>query len=175
MRNGTIGNYSDDRAFSELFSASIKRIVGPLLLEKSTFEMDTKHATDFLVFIARDMRIAARVRRRDKFYYPDQFTMRFYRENQVETEYHKILKGWADWMFYGWEDSFQNNGAVDRWMVVDLDSFRYHWSLRSSTRDPCIRFGIKSNRNDNERTSFIWFDITTFRSSPPLLVAKSWS
>ena len=49
--------------WSDIFLPQIKKIVGPLLLEPASFELDASEATDLVVLKARDMRIGCRVRR----------------------------------------------------------------------------------------------------------------
>jgi hypothetical protein len=58
--------YRRDRAWSDAFIPAIKKIVGPYLLEPSSFEIDAQQATDLIVLLARDLRIAARVRLPDE-------------------------------------------------------------------------------------------------------------
>lgn len=156
--------YSKDRAWSDRYIPAIKRIVGPLLLDETSFAIDTKQASDLMVFTARDMRIAARVRRPGfAERYPFEFTIRARRDNGVETELSKIVNGWADWMFYGHAG---DDGRIVRWWVIDLDAFRASLiRARGSI--------IMGNKDNGDGTYFKWFDLRSFPSHPSITVAGS--
>lgn len=160
-----MANYSSDRRWSDRFIPSIKYIVGPYLLVESDFEVDAHQAADLVVMRARDMMIAARVRRpgyADR--YPFEFTIRAMRDNGVKTELSKITEGWGDWLFYG--HAANDTGAISRWYLVDLHAWRAHM-IRNRN---CIKRGIKPN---GDGTHFAWFDLRSFPSYPPILVASS--
>jgi hypothetical protein len=152
-------SYEHDRAWSDRFIAEIRAIVGPYLLVPSPLEVDRKQAADLIVLRARDMTVAARVRRPGYFErYPTQFTIRSRRTNGAKTELAKLLEGWGDWMFYGHADDSEE--AIGYWMLIDLDAWRrdllmssYHrgWKERCETRT-----------NGDGSTEFVAFDATTF-------------
>lgn len=141
--------YEVDRRWSDAFIPAIKKIVGPLLLEESSFEVDTKQAADLVILNARDKTIAARVRRTgyaDR--YPYEFTIRAKRDTGAKTELEKIVDGFGDWMFYGHAD--KNGVDVSRWMVIDL----------SGLRAALIRQKAPYQKQSNgDGTHFIAFDI----------------
>ena len=94
-------SYASDREWSERFIPSIKKLVGPLLLEAAPLDLDRNEATDLMVFCARDMRIGARVRSHKHFEnHSNDFTIRCARDSGAKTELAKIVDGWGDWMFY---------------------------------------------------------------------------
>jgi hypothetical protein len=160
-------DYSKDRAWSDQFIPHMKRIIGPHLLVESSFEVDTKRASDLVLMQAASLMIACRVRRpgyAEK--YGNQFTMRFRRESGVETEYSKIVKGWGDWLFYGHAST--TPGVIDRWMLIDLRHFRAQLINEQSRQ--AIRSGVTPN---GDGTYFRWFDVSSFAPDPPLLVASS--
>ena len=152
--------YQSDRSWSDQFLPVFQRIVGPRLLEPSAFEIDTKEAAD-LVLIARDLRIACRVRKPGyASRYPWDFTVRAQRDNGQATELSKIADGWGDWLAYAHAtDGFPPDFA--RWMIVDLHVFR---SL--------LEGGLRGRRFDNhDGTHGEAFDV---RSLPEeLIVAAS--
>lgn len=159
-----MGCYREDRQWSDQFIPVIKRLVGPHLLEPASFELDATEATDLLVFTARDMRIAARVRREGYAErYPWEFTIRSRRDSGAETEMSKIINGWGDWLFYG----HAAGSNIARWMIVDLHVFRAALIRRQKG---CPQFGDKAN---GDGTFFTWFNALTFPSSPPILIAAS--
>lgn len=152
------GNYAEDREWSDSLIPTIKQIVGPLLLEESSFDVDTKQATDLILMRARDMMIAARVRRfgyAER--YPWEFTIRSHRDNGTKTELQKIVEGFGDWMFYGHAGIMP--GEIDRWFVIDLAKFRAGLIRNPSTDGRGIWWGEKSN---NDGTHFCWFDVQKF-------------
>ncbi len=160
-------SYSTDRGWSDLMCDHIRQIVGPHLLRPTPFVLDTKFAADFYVFTAKDMTIAARVRRpgyADR--YPFEFTLRSCRDNGVKTELAKIIDGWGDWLFYGHATS---DDRICGWWLIDLASFRAG-IIRHVRGEHKIRFTKKSN---GDGTHFIAYDVRTFAPEPPLLIARS--
>lgn len=158
--------YDIDRQWSDKYIQPMKQIIGPLLLEPSPFDVDTKQATDLIVLRARDHMIAARVRRAgyaDS--YPYDFTIRSARDSGAKTELEKIVNGFADWMFYGHAEKDSN--GFSRWMVINLHSFRA--ALIRHQHHP-IKYKEKSN---GDGTHFIAFDVRSFPAHPPILVAES--
>jgi hypothetical protein len=160
--------YSQDRAWSDKYIPHMKQIIGPHLLVESSFEVDTKRASDLVLMQAAALMIACRVRRpgyADR--YPNQFTLRFRRDSGVDTEYSKVVNGWGDWMFYGHAHPTLA-GRVDRWMLINLRHFRAQL-INDSTRRT-IKNGVTPN---GDGTYFRWFDASSFARDPPLLVASS--
>lgn len=159
--------YQIDRSWSDQMLAQIKQIVGPFLLEPATFELDTKEATDLFILKARDMRIAARVRRPGySEQYPYEFTIRSRRDSGAETELSKIVNGWGDWFFYG---HATKSNFIDRWWLIDLHAFRAAL-IQYDAMDRPFLFVEKRNFDG---TSFVAFDVRTFPNRPPILVASS--
>jgi hypothetical protein len=161
--------YDSDRAFSDRYIPAIRRIVGPLLLTPAPFDLDTREATDLLVFTARDMRIAARIRRANKYMdrYGYEFTLRAKRDSGATTELSKVVDGWGDWLFYGFGDP--SSGEVLNWWLVDLHAFRAAL-IRHTANGSILRYGSKDN---GDGTYFKWFDVRSFPPRPPILVAGS--
>lgn len=160
--------YSSDRSWSDRFIPEIKRIVGPLLMDATPDEIDQTQAADLMVFTARDMRIAARVRRpgfADRYLY--EFTIRARRDSGAETELSKIVNGWGDWLFYGHSDQAETGFAL--WWLIDLHAFRAGL-IRQTTNGFPIRCGDKPN---GDGTFFKWFDVRSFPPAPPLVIASS--
>lgn len=157
--------YAQDRRWSDKFIPAIKRIVGPRLLSVTPDEIDCKQAADLMVFTARDMKIAARVRRpgfSDR--YPYEFTIRARRDSGAETELSKIVNGWGDWLFYGHSNDEEKDFAL--WWLIDLDAFR-----AALIRDKgSLRFGDKPN---GDGTYFKWFDLRSFPEHPHILIGGS--
>lgn len=156
-----MSDYRVDRPWSDAFIPAIKNIVGPLLLEESSFEIDTKQAADLVVLNARDKMIAARVRRSgyaDR--YPFEFTIRAKRDTGTRTELEKIVDGFGDWMFYG--HAHEDGVSVSRWMVIDLSALRAALIRRQA---PCQK------QSNGDGTHFVAFDIRTLPKA--VLIASS--
>lgn len=166
-----MSGYCTDRAWSDRFIPSLRRLIGPHLLEPSTFAQDAQQAADLVILHARDLRIACRVRRAGfAERYPNQFTLRSERTNGTPTEFRKILEGWGDWLFYGHAVSDESI-AIDPWWLIDLRAFRFHWSAEGHRDRKQLRHGEVTNVD--QQTRFRWFDIASFGPQPPLLIASS--
>lgn len=160
-------SYADNRAWSDQFIPEIARIVGPHLLVPAPFEMDAKQATDLIVLKARDMTIAARVRRRGYLErYPYEFTIRSRLDSGTKTELSKIVDGWADWMFYA--HAGEQHGKLAAWFLIDLSAFRAALIRDGVRRNPKITWEEKPN---GDGTHFVAFDLRIFE--PSILVASS--
>ena len=156
-------SYSADRRWSDAFIPAIKQIVGPLLLEESSFEVDTQQAADLVVMNARDKTIACRVRRAgyaDR--YGNEFTIRAKRDTGAKTELEKIIDGFGDWMLYGHAN--QDGKSLSRWMVISLPALRA--AIIRKQAQP-----IKKSNGDG--THFVSFDIRQLPGS--CLIAASFA
>lgn len=156
-------NYTEDRRWSDQFIPQIKRIVGPHLLEVTSFEVDTQEAADLIIMHARTVTLACRVRRPGYEKYVGQFTIRAKRDTGVTTELQKITNGWGDLMFYG---HVNEQDDIWAWLLVDLHAFRAHL-IRTGKPN---KSGMVSNRDG---TYFAWFNAFDFPPEPPLLVATN--
>ena len=161
-------SYSEDRSWSDRFIPAMKQVIGPHLLEVSSFEVDTQQATDLVVMKANGVTIACRVRRPGYLNYKNEFTIRRKRDSGAVTEMDKIINGWADWMFYGHAvsncDQLELPG-FSAWYLINLDSFRAQLIKYQKS----LRFEKKSNVDG---THFTAFDMTSFQPHPPLLIAS---
>jgi hypothetical protein len=163
-----MATYANDRLWSDLMIDEIRSIVGPRLLIPAPLEMDANQATDLFVFTARDMRIAARVRRpgyADR--YPFEFTIRSKRDSGAETEMSKIVSGWGDWMFYG---HATEENRIGLWWLIDLHVFRRSLILHKRDGVTRIRSAQQSNQDG---THFMAYDLRSFPQHPPILIASS--
>jgi len=161
-------SYETDRAWSDRFIPAMKRIIGPHLLEPSSVEIDTKQAADLVVFRARDVTIACRVRRfgyADR--YPFEFTIRSARDSGARTELEKLTDGWGDWMFYG--HAAEHTPTIERWWLLDLSAWR-----AALIRD---RDAVSPKKQSNgDGTHFVAFDVRRFairQGCRPLVIAAS--
>jgi hypothetical protein len=161
-------SYEQDRSWSDQFIPCMKRIIGPRLLEPSSVEVDTKQAADLVVFRARDVTIACRVRRHgyaDR--YPFEFTVRSARDSGARTELEKLTDGWGDWMFYG--HAAASGPTITRWWLLDLSAWR---SALIRDRDRIVMH----KQSNGDGTHFVAFDVRSFAHNPwckPLVIAAS--
>lgn len=162
-------NYAENRAWSDQYIPAIKSAVGPYLLQPSPFELDAKEATDLVVLMARNLRIACRVRRPG--YLPqfdNQFTLRCHLDSGAQTEEEKIIHGWGDWLFYGHAHPDLKVKNFCRWFLIDLAAWRAHLIMKD--RRDRVRFGKMPN---GDGTYFRWYDIRSFVGEPRLLIAEA--
>ena len=150
--------YAVDRKYSDRFIPAIKQLIGPNLIEVAPKDVDMKEAADLIVLRARDVTIAARIRRPGYAAdYPYDVTFRFARASGVTTEFEKIKRGWGDLYFYG-HDAGTADPAIARWWLIDLCEFRY--ALANSACRRVVRYTLKDNID--AETSFIAFDLRSF-------------
>jgi hypothetical protein len=139
----------------------MKQIIGPHLLEISSFKVDTQQAADLVVLTSGNITIGCRLRRPGYFErYPNDITIRSARDSGAKTELSKIVDGWGTWIFYGHLD---RDDIIHRWFIIDLTRFR-----AGLIRDQG-RIGLQNKKN-GDGTHFVYFDITR---CPELLVSSS--
>ena len=129
-RPSNVGVFNDDFSWQMRFAPTIQTLVGPHLLRPAELEVDQRRATDFLVFRAEGVTVAARVRRakyaRNPIY-RKQVTVRSRRDTGASTEWEKVFEGgWADWMFYGFELT-EDSLSISPWVILDLAVLRRLW------------------------------------------------
>ena len=159
-------DYKTDREWSDRYLPRIKEIVAHHVITVSPFDIDTKEATDLILFGANPKRLACRLRRpgySDK--YPYDFTIRSDRLSGAKTEFEKIVNGHADLLFYG-HAADDHSDMIARWFLIDLDAFRGQLILNFEK----IKCEKKSNADGTE---FYCFDIRSFASQPPILISSS--
>lgn len=161
-------HYDLNRSWSDRFLPEIQELVGPHLLDVAADEPDRRQATDLMMLTARDVRVAARVRRPGfGRRYPYEFTLRSRLPSGAETELAKIVNGHGDWLFYG--HASEDQARIEDWWLIDLRAFRAGL-IRQATNGGRIRCGDKVNPDG---TCFKWFDIRSFSAEPRLVVAGS--
>lgn len=163
-------SYDIDRSWSDQFIPAMRQIIGPHLLEPSSVEVDTKQAADLVVFRARDVTIACRVRRHGYAErYPFDFTVRSQRDTGARTELEKLTDGWGDWMFYG--HAAERSPTIERWWLLDLDAWRAAL-IRDRNRI------VTRKQSNGDGTHFVAFDVRSFPvrvGCKPLVIAGSHS
>jgi len=83
---------------------------------------DLTNNTD-LIIKATEIRVSCRIRNVKYFYDPStriQFTLRYFRKNNIPSEYSKIVKGKGNYMLYG----FAEDQKILGWFILDLQKLR---------------------------------------------------
>lgn len=121
--------FSGDFGWQEHHLEAVKRILGGVFFSVAPKEADQKFNTDLLVIQAGAQSIACRLRRGEYYLdkYPFDVTFRSSRPSGAETELSKMLRGFGDFMFYG----FEVFGEIPRWVVLDLARVRAVVDFRS--------------------------------------------
>ena len=162
-----MNTYEINREFADKHLPQVQKIIAEEITSVSSFEEDTKQATDLIVITCPRGQVAVRIRRPGYAErYPWEFTIRFRAANMnYHTEYQKILdEGWADWLFYG---HLNQEGQIFRWFLIDLDVFRKEMKANISIG---IKVHTKTNF-DREKTQLKAFDVRWF--SPNLILKSS--
>lgn len=158
-------SYEVNRAWSDRFIPRLKYLIGPQLLEVSSFDVDTQQAADLVVMRAKDQMIAARVRRHGYAErYPYEFTVRSALDSGAKTELSKMVDGFGDWMFYGHASA--DDQDIERWWLIDLHAWRA--ALIRNRGD--LTMYQKSN---HDGTHFVSFDLRSFPPRPSILIGSS--
>jgi len=114
--------YEKRRSFGDQFLGTVRRIVGPYILESSPPEVDQNQATDLMLMQGRTKSVAVRVRQHKYLErYPHDFTLRS-KVRAGPSEVDKIMGGFGDLMFYGWANE-QGEGLA-AWMLLELNELR---------------------------------------------------
>ena len=150
-----ISEYATNRQWSDMFIPAIRKIVGPIIVMPAPENEDMNRATDLMLFTAKDVRIAARVRRYGyAARYPGEFTVRHSLPSGATTELAKLIEGYGDWMFYGHQAS-PGSTDVSPWMLIDLHKWRAEL-LRYGYNGGWSGLGQRKRNFDG--TSFMVFD-----------------
>jgi hypothetical protein len=146
------------RAWSDRFLPGIKRIVGAQMRQTAPDDLDGTHATDLLMLDGRDVRGAARMRRRGHAgRVPYDFTLRSRSPGGGQTELAKWVNGAGDRLFYAHANA--RGDGFDLWWLIDLRAFGTALTRRASG------YGLRHG------TQFAWVDIRSVPTDPPLGVA----
>jgi hypothetical protein len=115
--------FDRDFDWQRQFLPRVKQLIANYLITEAAPEEDKEHNTDLLVLKATTMRIACRIRKSGDLKYEGEFTIRSKRPSGAKTELAKVIEGWGDYIFYGFEhpsDPF----ALSAWLLGDLNVFR---------------------------------------------------
>lgn len=167
-------SYESDRGWSDRYIPAICRIIGPRLMITAPLKRDREEAADLIYLTARDVTVAARVRRAGYHgRYPDEFTIRDSRPSGAVTELTKILQGWGHWFFYG-HAAGQSELDLAAWLLIDLRQLRYFFLRHPEFLHTPDGIGRGRGRNP-DGTTFRWYNAKIIqRDCPALLIASHW-
>src|SRR5258708_886106 len=121
-------SFGVDMEWQRGYLPHVKRLLGEALLREGTAEEDMAEATDFITLRLDAIRIGCRIRRPEYFQrYPNDVTLRAWRDSGATTELAKILEGWGDYLFYGFA-SVEREGRLRAARVLDLRIFRWWYA-----------------------------------------------
>lgn len=151
-----MGNWKQDKRWSDKFLKEIKGILGENLIGEPPIEEDMEHNTDLMVLKMDAVRIGCRVRRYGYFEnYQKEFTFRVGRPSGHKTELAKIIEGWGDFFFYGFSDKAEV--ALISWRLCDLNVFRL-WFTRKTVQQKQVPGRVKQNRDMSSTFMVFNFD-----------------
>jgi len=87
-------------------------------VEVASAQQDMKEATDMLLSVAGQKKVAIRLRRAE--YWKRDLTIRSVRSSGMKTELEKIQAGHGDLYLYGWTHDL----TISEWMLIDLHKLR---------------------------------------------------
>ena len=115
--------YQEDLRLEIEFGRTIKQVLGLYFFRQDDFA-DKKEGTDFMIYVAGGVRVAVRLRTYKYLAkYGDQFTIRWRRPSGVDTEIHKIKRGYVSHLFYGFVDEQEKN--IVQYFIGDLSFLRF--------------------------------------------------
>lgn len=118
------------KSWTDALLPRVKQIIGLHLITEAPFKEDARHNTDLIVLTLEAKRIAVRLRHAEYLArYGDQFTIRVSRPSGIETELSKVISGWGNYLFYGFEHA-GNPFDLAAWLLGDLNVFRL-WHSRA--------------------------------------------
>lgn len=113
-------NYNWQKKFLDQIVGIIKQNASSFIsVRRATITEDTKQSTDMVLELDVGGDIGVRIRRGNCNY--RDFTIRTYVGNGIETEVHKIQKGWCDWYVYAWSNT---EDVLDEWVIVNIKQAR---------------------------------------------------
>lgn len=163
----------EDYLKSFAYQEKVAECIGRYVFTSTLFYEDCVQGAD-LKPIEKIENVAYRIRFTPKAYeYYNFFTIRSKRLNKktnklIETELQKLLKtnsNYAKWMFYGCVNP--NTDILDKWMLINLESFVFHYRYNLKKLDYRIR-------DNKDGTSFMAFNIYSFPKIPRVLMISSW-
>lgn len=159
--------WKEDDDNTRRFYPEINRILGGVVgefgIQTASDILDQKKATDLVI---HGRHVAVRLRKAaDLEKWGHQVTLRSGRMSGTETELSKVIRGYGDWLFYG----FADNDRVVAWVVVSLDALRAIL-CRRGWKDGLGSSDWGETSNHDQATSFAWFDVSRLSESAKDLV-----
>jgi hypothetical protein len=156
-----------DFRWQRRFIPALKAIMAEYLIGEAPIEDDRERATDLLVLRLEAVRVACRVRRNDQLRYAHEFTIRRSRSSGSQTELRKVLRGYGDYMIYGFSNEAEDGLAA--WLLGDLNVFR-EWFATAMFRLPAGQLPGVRKANRDGATDFQVFRLAEL--PPEFVVAR---
>lgn len=152
-----MSRFTNQFAWQDQRIEEVASILGRIFFIRSSFYEDVDEATDLIVLSSGNAKYAVRLRKYDVYgdKYVNEFTIRSKTRFNNKTEIHKIIEGFADYMFYGWYDDAANN--IKYWTILDLNIFRNEISQSMLSATPII--------NNADGTGFYSFNFNNFSTN----------
>lgn len=136
----------EDLQLESKLDKEIRNILSDVFITKDA-QLDLKEGTDFLIYSVNPFKIGVRLRRY-KFYlnenYRTQFTIRWKRRTNIETEIDKIRKGLVDYILYGFVN--KDETKIIQYFIGDLKIFRENepkpFQIKTNMDCRCSEFAI---------------------------------
>lgn len=93
------------------------------------YKSDCEEATDLFV---KDKRIALRIRKSSYQCYSDEFTVHYRLPTGHVSEFTKIVRGWGDYMLYGFAVDDKKYDEIEPIHLLDLNVFRKLYKIRDN-------------------------------------------
>ena len=123
------GTYEGDREWGDRFIPQARRWLADVFIVQATRAADCRRVTDLTLTVDnRRPDIAFRIREYEAWLrYPNEFTLRLYRENGQPTEWEKVRAGYGDYLFYGFATPDQQR--IHSATLIDLNKLREAWMI----------------------------------------------
>lgn len=145
----------EDKGRVDKYEPEIKRILGQYLIATADPRRDQEEATDLMVLELQPLRVGVRVRSHDYLLkYPNEFTIRAGRPSGVASELSKIVDGWGDFLFYGFED--ETGESLAAWFIGNLKVFRATLIREAIQSRGLLSEKYKRHNGDGSSFFFAW-------------------
>jgi hypothetical protein len=160
-------NWEADWKKTRVHLPQIKRICGEHLIGEAPVEEDRVHNTDLVVLRLDAVRICCRVRSHKWLArHGHEFTVRAGRPSGAKTELRKVVEGWGDYFFYGFDGP--DGPPLAAWLLGDLKVFRGWFVTQLALR----KGSCPGLRQENDDKSSWFFAFTVADLPPEFVVAR---
>lgn len=162
----------DNYKYTSQFEMEIRWIINNSFLnvENAPLQRDLNEATDYILVLKLDdgdKSVGVRVRSNKFIKYSGEVCFSYGNPSypNILSEFDKIQRGFPKYYLYGFADS--NNKRLDRWVLLDMDVFRF-WQQRLAYEPSNCHFARSCQSNKNGKTGkyFISFNVFNYPLTP---------